>query len=430
MSILIKNILLLRQGNLVKGEVFFKNDTIEKIGTDLDVKADTVIDGKGCALLRGLADVHVHFRDPGLTHKETIKTGSMAAAHGGFVKVMEMSNVKPYPDNLNTIKDYLAYVEKESVIESYPYSCLTLKQQGEELVDLETIASNHLVKAYTDDGGLGLDCHHDNLVRKAMQLSHDLNLLLAFHCENRDLEAEKRIMFEGERSKQLNILGGMSDEAEADQVEYFVRLAKEYRAHIHICHVSCRQSVDILRKARQEGVDVTGEATCHHLTLTDMDVLDGNFKMSPPLKNEDDKTALIEAIKDGTITIIASDHAPHAKEEKENGIENAAFGIVSLETSFPVLYTELVRTNLLSLDELLTLMSNNPIKRFKLGEELTVEEGKKASFFLADLENEYTIHKEDFLSKGKNTPYDKKKVYGRIKLCVDLGRIVYKEEDL
>ena len=392
-------------------DILFDEEKILKIADDItDVDAE-VIDLKGKTILPGLIDVHVHLRDPGLEYKETIETGTRAALAGGFTTILAMPNVKPCPDRAAVIKPYLDKIAKESLCHVYPYGAMTLNLDGKVPTDYRALKREG-IRFFSDDGGLCPQNYEEiENVCKAFTTSSSV---LSLHCEERDKEAVKRVMFEGKRASELGIVGGMTDEAESVQIEDYSRACLKYPNKIHICHVSCLDSVNAIKKAADMGVDISAEVTCHHLTLTENDVVNADFKMSPPLKSEEDRRVLVEAIKTGVINIIASDHAPHGLEEKNRGLEDAPFGIVGLETSFPVLYTELVRKGVLTLSRLVECMSKNPAIRFSLDREGEIREGYKSDFAIVDLDEEYQIDKEKFYSKGRNTPYDKKIVYGKI----------------
>ena len=415
---------LTQKGDILHKDILIENGFIKKIGDNLKTNGET-INLNNQLVIPGLIDVHVHLRDPGFSYKETIQTGTLAASKGGFTTIVAMPNVNPFPDNVETIKEYLKYIEKQTAINCLIYSCLTYKEDGYKVVNIPEIKKLG-INYFTDDGGYGP--RNDEVITEAMKLSKLEDVLLAFHCEDRTLETSDHCMLTCNNAIKLGVNGGMTNQAEAVEVKKYIDFAKKYQAHIHICHVSAKESVELIRKARKEGVDVTGEATCHHLTLTCNDVKDANFKMTPPLKTEQDRLALIEGLKDNTITLIASDHAPHSLEDKNKGLINSAFGISSLETSFPVLYTELVKTKILTLSELVNLMSYNPAKRFKMKNLGEIRLGAQADLVVVDLENKYTIHKEKFISKGKNTPYDKKEVYGKIFKTYYKGNLINWEE--
>ena len=427
MKKVLENVLLLDGRNVRKGEVLFSEEGILRIADHVDDDSAERINGKGCLLLPSLVDVHVHFRDPGYTRKETIQTGSLAAAHGGFLHVFPMPNVNPCPDNVETGKAYLEHIRKEERVHCHPYASLTADQKGEVLSDIEGLYRLGFT-CFSDDGGESTE--DEKILAQALAFSERTGALISFHCEDKTLEGKKRVMFEGERAKALGVPGGMTNEAEATQARFYIAMAKKYGGHIHICHVSAEETIQAIQEGQASGVDVTGECTCHHLTLTDEDVSSSDFKMSPPLKPMKDVIALRKALKDGTISLIASDHAPHTVEEKKRGLAEAPFGIVSLETSLPILYTELVlKERLLTLDELLERMSLNPAKRFGLKRVGKIEEGYRSDFFLFDPDRKHRIDKKTFLSKGKNTPYDGRMVQGEVVMSFKDGEVVYQRNE-
>jgi len=408
-------------------DILVEDGFISKIESSITPKQDyEIIDINNKLLLPGLIDVHVHLRDPGFTYKETIETGTKAASKGGFTTIFAMSNVNPYPDNVETISEYQQYIKSKSVINCYPYACLTKSQDGYQVCDISKIHKENNISIFTDDGGYGP--RNDEVIAKLMQLSNKENVILSFHCEDRNLESKDKCMLTCQHALSLGVKGGMNNEAEIVEVEKYINFAKKYNAHIHICHVSAKRSLQLIEKAKKEGVDVTCEATCHHLTLTCDDVINSNFKMTPPLKTKEDVDYLINGLKNGSIDMIASDHAPHSKQEKDTDLISAAFGISSLETSFPILYTKLVKTNIISLNQLINLMCINPAKRFSLPNQGAISIGNQANFFVPNLEDEYQIDVNNFISKGKNNPYDKVKAFGEIDKTYFKGNLIYQKE--
>ena len=360
----------------------------------------------------GFCDVHVHFREPGFFYKESIKTGSMAAARGGYTAVCTMPNLNPVPDSRENIEKQLDIIKNDAVIGVYPYASITIGEKGEKLSDMEKLSS--LSVAFSDDGK-GVQDEH--LMRKAMLKAKSLGKIIAAHCEDNSLLFGGYI-HDGKYCFK-NGHKGICSESEYKQIERDLRLAKETGAAYHVCHISAKESVDLIRKAKKEGVDVTCETAPHYLTMDDGDLKeDGRFKMNPPLRDKSDRYALIEGIIDGTIDMIATDHAPHSSEEKSKGLKGSLFGVVGLETAFPVLYTKLVRTGIINIEKLIELMSINPRKRFKiaLGEE---------DFSVWDLESKFTVDPAKFLSKGRSTPYEGQELFGVNLLTVYNGKTVY-----
>ena len=361
----------------------------------------------------GFCDVHVHFREPGFSYKETILTGSLAAARGGYTAVCTMPNLDPVPDCPKNLREQLDIIDSDAVINVYPYGSITAGQRGETLSDMEGMAD--FVIGFSDDGKGVQD---PEIMRQAMLKAKALGKMIAAHCEDSSL-LNGGYIHDGHYAKKHGHKG-ISSESEWKQVERDLVIAKETGCAYHVCHVSCKESVDLIRKAKADGVDVTCETAPHYIVLDDNDLKeDGRYKMNPPLRSEADRLALIEGIRDGTIDMIATDHAPHSAEEKSKGLEYSAFGIVGLETAFPVLYTRLVLTGIITLERLVELLAVNPRKRFgiPLG----------ADFSVWTLEEETTIDPAGFLSKGKSTPFEGMKVFGKCVLTVCNGRIAYFE---
>ena len=409
---------------LIRDIVFDKNEIIQ-IGTDVPVSEGCeIISGKGLVALPGLIDVHVHLREPGNEKKETIKTGTMAAAAGGMTTIMAMPNVFPFPDNVETIKEYQKLIDKEAVVNVIPYSCITQKEGGEQVVDMAAIKELGY-RAFSDDG---VGVQTDGIMEKAMEKSAELGVMIVAHTEDMTYRKPKACINEGAKAKELGLIG-IPNECEYKQFERDLKLVEKTGAHYHCCHMSAKESVELLREYKAKGLDVSGEATCHHLILTEDDIEGTNWKMNPPLKTTEDRRALIDAIKDGTITIIANDHAPHTEEEKAKSMEEAPFGIVTIESAFSLLYTHLVKTGEITLVELVRLMSENPANRFGMERKGVLKEGFASDIILVDLDNEFVIDKEKFYSKGRNTPFHGWKCYGRVKQTFVNGISVYKEEN-
>ena len=350
-------------------------------------------------VLPGFCDVHVHFREPGFSYKETIASGSRAAARGGYTAVCAMPNLNPVPDSPAHLAPELDLIRETAVIPVYPYGALTVGERGEELADLDSLAPD--VVGFSDDGR---GVQSEDMMRRAMQASRRLGRVIAAHCEDNSL-LHGGYIHDGVYAR-AHGHRGICSESEWRPIARDVRLAAETGCAYHVCHVSCRESVDIIRQAKLDGVDVTCETAPHYLLLDENDLQeDGRFKMNPPLRGSADREALIEGLLDGTIDMIATDHAPHSVEEKSRGLAGSAFGIVGLETAFPLLYTGLVRTGILPLERLVSLLAFAPRRRFGLPED--------RGFSVWDLEAEDTVRPDDFLSLGRATPFEGRKVYGR-----------------
>ncbi len=421
---IIKNAKVLIEGELKETEVLFDEEKILDIGNDLDYDKREVeeIDAFRLVLIPGLVDVHVHLREPGFTHKETIKTGTMAAARGGFTTIMPMPNINPYPDNVESIKSYLKMIEKDAVVNVLPYACISYGEKGEKVVDFEKIKELG-IKAFSDDG---VGVANDTVMKQAMIKAKESGVILACHTEDMKYRKKDACVHDSEINRKRGYIG-IPIQCESEQIRRDIELVEETKAKYHVCHVSAKESVELIRKAKEKGLDVTGEVTCHHLLLEDKDVEGTNWKMNPPLREHSDRMALIEALESGSLDFIANDHAPHTEEEKAKSMEEAPFGIVSLETSFPLLYTEFVKkSGRWSLGELIDFMSKKPAKRFGIDRVGEIKEGYKPDFVLVDLEEKYKIDKNEFESKGKNTPFDAWEVFGKVKLTMVGGKIVWK----
>jgi dihydroorotase len=365
-------------------------------------------------IVPGLCDVHVHFREPGFSYKETIASGSAAAAHGGYTAVCTMPNLSPVPDCAEHLKAQLDAIDKSAVIEVIPYGAITVGEKGEELSDMESMADN--VCAFSDDGR---GVQNDGMMREAMAKAKRLGKIIAAHCEDNSLLFGGYI-HDGEYAK-AHGHRGISSESEYRQIERDLRLAEETGCAYHVCHISTKESVELIRQAKARGVNVTSETAPHYLVLCDEDMReDGRFKMNPPLRSREDKQALIEGIKDGTIDMIATDHAPHSAEEKGRGLEKSLMGVVGLETAFPVLYTELVKKNIITLERLVELMSFKPKERFG------IDTG--CDFAVFGIDEPYKTDPNEFLSMGRATPFAGREVFGRCLLTVHGDKAVYKAE--
>lgn len=365
-------------------------------------------------IVPGLCDVHVHFREPGFSYKETIASGSAAAAHGGYTAVCTMPNLDPVPDSAEHLQVQLDAIERGAAIKVLPYGAITVGEKGEKLADMEAMSDK--VCAFSDDGK---GVQNDEMMREAMTAAKRLGKIIAAHCEDNALLLGGYI-HDGEYAK-AHGHRGISSASEYKQIERDLRLAEETGCAYHVCHISTKESVELIRQAKARGVDVTCETAPHYLVLCDEDMQeDGRFKMNPPLRSREDKEALIEGIKDGTIDMIATDHAPHSAEEKGRGLEKSLMGVVGLETAFPVLYTELVKKNIITLDRLVELMSFKPKERFGIDTE--------NDFAVFDISEAYKIDPKDFLSMGRATPFAGREVFGRCLLTVHNEKVVYKAE--
>ena len=362
-------------------------------------------------ILPGFCDVHVHFREPGFSYKETIRSGSMAAAHGGYTAVCAMPNLSPVPDSTEHLAAEQEIILRDAVIPVYPYTAITVGQKGERLADLEALAAGAV--AFSDDGRGVQD---DGIMREAMQRAKALGKLIVAHCEVNSL-LRSGYIHDGDYAR-THGHRGICSESEWRQVERDLKLADETGCGYHVCHISTKESASLIREAKKSGIDVTCETAPHYLLLDDSCLQeDGRFKMNPPIRSREDRDALLEGVADGTIDMIATDHAPHSREEKARGLEKSTFGIVGLETAFPLLFTELVKGRVLSLEALISLLHTKPRTRFGIpfGNEFTIW----------DLNRESVIDPDSFLSQGRATPFRGWKVYGVCLLTVYEGNAVY-----
>lgn len=372
-----------------------------------------------CRIVPGLVDVHVHLREPGFSYKETMATGTAAAARGGYTAVCAMPNLNPVPDSSEHLAAELEAIRRGASVAVYPYGALTVGERGEEMADIAALAG--YVAAFSDDGR---GVQSADMMRECMRAVAGTGKILAAHCEVNAL-LNGGYIHDGEYAR-AHGHRGICSESEWREVERDLRLAAETGCAFHVCHVSTKESVELIRQARRRGVDVTAETAPHYLLLTDADLQeDGRFKMNPPLRGEADRAALIEALLDGTIDMIATDHAPHSAEEKSRGLEKSAMGVVGLECAFAVLYTGLVETGVLTLERLTELMSCAPARRFKLpgGE---IKAGSPANLAVFDTDTEYTIDPAEFASKGRATPFEGWRVKGKCLMTVCAGRTVWK----
>jgi len=364
-------------------------------------------------VLPGFCDVHVHFREPGFSYKETIASGSQAAARGGYTAVCTMPNLDPVPDSAEHLKQQTDLIARDAVIDVYPYAAITVGQKGEVLSDFESMS--HSAIAFSDDGR---GVQSEEMMREAMLRAKALGKMIVAHCEVNDL-LHGGYIHDGEYAR-AHGHRGICSESEYLQIERDLKLAKETGCAYHVCHISAKESVEAIRRAKAEGVDVTCETAPHYLVMDDRDLQeDGRFKMNPPLRAKEDREALVQGLIDGTVDMIATDHAPHSAEEKSRGLEKSAFGIVGIETAFPLMYTKLVKAGVITMDRLIDALVWNPRRRFglPLGNDFSVW----------DLDREFTVDPNEFLSKGRATPLTGMKLLGRNLLTVHNGKIVYQE---
>ena len=421
MKLLLNQMTVLRNGGAERVSVLVEDGRIVSLSKETpDAAGARVIELDHGYLFPGFVDVHVHLREPGFSYKETIATGTRAAAHGGYTAVCPMPNLKPVPDSLENLQPELDAIAKDAVIHVHPYGAITVGEKGKELADLEDMAP--YVVAFSDDGK---GVQNPEMMKQAMLRAKALGKIIVAHCEDESL-LNGGYIHDGEYARAHGHRGNPSA-SEWKQVERDLDLVRETGCAYHVCHVSTKETVALIRKAKAEGLDVTCETPPHYLVFNDsMLQEEGCFKMNPPIRSEEDRQALIAGILDGTVDMIATDHAPHSAEEKGRGLAHSLFGIVGLETAFPVLYTELVKPGVLTLEQLIDRMVTNPARRFGIGSAL--EEGAPADLTVFDLDASYTIQPEDFLSMGKSSPFAGRTVFGKCLLTLSGGEIAWQEE--
>ena len=418
--LLIKNGTVVAEGKSRKADILIADGKIEAIGELLGAdKTTEVFDAEGCIVTYGLADVHVHLREPGYSVKETIATGTRAAAHGGVTTVCSMPNLQPAPDAPETIAVQQQMIDEQAVIEVRPFATISKGRERRELAEIEALRP--LSVGYSDDGN-GIQT--EELMRQAMQRIAAVDGIIAAHCEDDSL-LHAGYIHDGEYARQHGHKG-ICSESEWGPIKRDVKLAEEEGCRYHVCHISTKESVEIIREAKRNCSHISCETAPHYLVLCDADLKEeGRFKMNPPLRASEDRAALIEGIKDGTIEVIATDHAPHTAEEKARGLKGSAMGIVGIETSFAICYTHLVRKGVITIEKLIALMSENPRHIFRLGGAMQV--GERADIAVFDITKPYTIDTNEFLSMGKATPFEGEEVYGRCVLTLFNGEKVWSE---
>ena len=424
MRYLLQNAQILSSGGVFRAaDVLLSDGRIVSIGDRISCPADAVsIDLHKAVLFPGFVDVHVHLREPGFSYKETIRTGTLAAAHGGFAHVAAMPNLDPVPDCAAALAVQRAIIEKDALVHVHPYGAISVGEKGERLADLDGLAPG--VIAFSDDGR---GVQSESLMREGMMQCRRLGKILAAHCEDNSL-LHGGYIHDGAYAR-AHGHRGICSESEWGPIARDLRLAEQTGCAYHVCHVSTKESVALIRAAKRRGVDVTCETAPHYLTFTDEDLQeDGRFKMNPPLRAREDRDALIEGLLDGTIDMLVTDHAPHSREEKARGLEKSAMGVVGLETSFAASYTALVQTGILPLEKLVDLMHGAPMRRFGCGTELA--EGQPADLTAFDLTKTYIVDPETFLTMGRATPFAGRALTGVCKLTMIGGEPVWKEETL
>ena len=420
MKILIKNGFVVLKNSIVKTNILINNNLIHSIGNSISAENCTVFDAENLFILPGLVDCHVHFREPGFEHKETILSGSKAAAAGGVTTVCCMPNCNPVTDSVEALK-FFNEKAKNALINVHPIAAITKNSAGHELVNFKQLAKFNAV-GFSDDGN---PLTNKNLMQKALILANELNLPIISHCEDLSISKNGLINF-GEISKKLNVKG-IKKESEFNFIKREIELSKLTNCPIHIAHVSCKESVDLIKKAKEDGVRITAETCPQYFMLTEQSLLtrNANFKINPPLRTEQDRLAIVEGIINKTIDCIVTDHAPHADFEKEN-FNSAPFGVIGLETSLACVLTSFYKTNKLTLNRISELMTGFACKlfNFKTGK---IEEGFPADLIAVDVNESFVVNKNQFHSKSSNSPFIGKKLTGKVKLTICNGKIVYKD---
>lgn len=413
--------LVLTQGSCV-ADVLVENGFVSEIDSHIEESSDCqVVTAKGKLLTYGLCDLHVHFREPGQEHKETIRTGSLAAAAGGYTAVCTMPNLSPAPDSIEILDTQRQRIHRDSVVDIFPYATLTMGRSGS--VPVSMAALKRAAIAFSDDGS---GVQSAEVMRQLMRQAATEDCIIAAHCEDNTL-LHGGYIHDGLYAQKYNHTG-ICSESEWKQLERDLQLALETGCRYHACHLSTKESISLMRQYKKLGARVTCETAPHYLLLCDEDLQeDGRFKMNPPLRTAYDRVAILEGIWDGTIDVIATDHAPHTPEEKSKGLKNSPFGIVGLETAFPVLYTHLVGTNILTTEKLIECMCQKPREIFRIPGHFAV--GQPADLALFDVENDFQINSQNFLSKGKSTPFDGWTVKGKCLLTMKNGEIVYQDKN-
>ena len=419
LNLLLKNGTVYYQGKMQKVDVLIQNGVVCKIDRDIQADGCPVIDSSKFNIIPGLADVHVHLREPGFSYKETILTGTKAAAKGGFTLVAAMPNLNPVPDSAEHLKIELDRIEKNRVIKVLPYGSITVGEKGKELRDMAGMAKD--VIAFSDDGK---GVQNSEMMEKAMTVAKELNKPIVAHCEVESL-LNGGYIHDGEYAK-LHGHKGISSASEYEEVIRDINLSEKTGCQFHACHISTKESVDAIRQAKAKGIKVSGETGPHYLAFTDMDLQEsGSWKMNPPIRSEEDRQALIKAVRDGTIECIITDHAPHSREEKSKGLAGSSMGVVGLETSFAAVNTYMVEKGYISFEKLVEVMSINPRKIF--GIESGIQIGKPADITIVDPKAKWTVNPEEFISMGKATPFAGKTLTGKVIATIYNGDFAYSE---
>ena len=418
-KVLFKNGQVFYHDQLQTLDVLVEGDLIKAIEPSIEDQEASVIDLNGKLLSPGFIDIHTHLREPGFEYKETVLTGTKSALYGGYSTIVAMANTKPCMDDVETIERLENIIKKDACVHTYTYSAITTDLAGKELVNMEANQTNNIVVGFSDDGK-GVQSH--DMMEKAMKKVKELDSIIVAHCEDESELKPGGCIHEGTYAKEHQLVG-INNESEYKQVARDLDLVRKIHNRYHVCHVSTHQTVDLLRKAKQEGLSVSGEASPHHLVLTDENIknCDPNYKMNPPLRSKEDREALIKGLNDGTLQVIATDHAPHSEEEKNQTIVKAPFGIIGLQHCFPLVYTYVVKTGETTLETVLKALTSGPAKVLHFTD--CFEVGQKANLCVFDLNEKFVIKKEDLVSKASNTPFIGYPCYGKIKYNMIDGKL-------
>ena len=400
-------------------DVLVEGDLIKAIEPSIEDQEASVIDLNGKLLSPGFVDIHTHLREPGFEYKETVLTGTKSALYGGYSTIVAMANTKPCMDDIETIERLENIIKKDACVHTYTYSAITTDLAGKELVDMEANKVNNIVVGFSDDGK---GVQSNEMMEKAMKKVKEIDSIIVAHCEDESELKPGGCIHEGIYAKEHQLVG-INNESEYKQVARDLDLVRQIHNRYHVCHVSTHQTVDLIRKAKQEGLSVSGEASPHHLVLTDENIknCDPNYKMNPPLRSKEDREALIKGLNDGTLQVIATDHAPHSEEEKNQTIVKAPFGIIGLQHCFPLVYTYVVKTGETTLETVLKALTSGPAKVLHFTD--CFEVGQKANLCVFDLNEKFVIKKEDLVSKASNTPFIGYPCYGKIKYNMIDGKL-------
>ena len=414
-NFLLKNALLYHHNVFENTDILIENGYIKRIENHIDSHYPN-IDLQGQLVVHNFIDIHTHLREPGFEYKETIDTGSLAALYGGYGTIVAMANTKPCMDDQMTIEDFKKRVDKNGHVNVYTYSAITKDLKGEELVDMERLIKNDIVLGFSDDGK---GVQQKDMMEKAMTTVKSIDSIIVAQCED-ESELHGGCIHEGRYAKDHHLIG-INNESEYKQVARDLDIVRQLKNRYHVCHISTKETVQLLRNAIKEGLPVSGEASPHHLILTEDNIKDchPNYKMNPPLRSQEDHDALIQGLNDGTIKVIATDHAPHSKEEKDQSIAKAPFGIIGIQHAFPLLYTYIVKKNLVPLEKVLDALTIGPADVLRL--DARVEEGMKANLCIIDLNEKMTITEDSIKSKSKNTPFIGVECYGKVKANIING---------